>query len=190
VRSATKTFVGLAGIGVLVATAKLGLPTTTATAAVTTSDNSTASSNTDTAAPASTTPTTTTTTATTKKHTSTKTATNKKTTTKKATTGSTTGGTTSTTPSTSPAGVSGTKTGTAYESIFGSNIQISVTKSNGKITAVNCIVCEATGGRQGAFPSLIQATIDANGTGFGNLSRATYTTSAFKKAVKAALAKF
>jgi uncharacterized protein with FMN-binding domain len=65
-----------------------------------------------------------------------------------------------------------------------------VTRTDGKITAVKMIKAEATNGRKSAFPSLVQATIDNNGTSFGNLSGATYTTDAFKKAVNNALAKF
>ena len=187
-RSATKTFVGLAGIGVLVATAKLGLPTATATAATVTSDTATTStttSTTDTTTSNSNTGTKATTT--TKKSTSTKKTT---TTTKKSTGSSSSTGTTTTPTTPTTAGVSGTKTGSAFEPVFGSNIQLSVTKVDGKITDVTCVVCEATGGRRGAFPGLIQAAVSANGTNFGNMGGATYTTSAFKKALKDAIAKF
>jgi uncharacterized protein with FMN-binding domain len=69
-------------------------------------------------------------------------------------------------------------------------VQVKVTKKSGKITAVSLIQGTATKGRSAAFPSLIQATIDNNGTSFGNLSGATYTVDAFKEAVKNALAKF
>jgi uncharacterized protein with FMN-binding domain len=65
-----------------------------------------------------------------------------------------------------------------------------VTQTDGKITDVACISCNATHGYASAFPSLIQATISANGTNFGIKGGATYTTAAFKKAVKSALAKF
>ena len=69
-------------------------------------------------------------------------------------------------------------------------VQVTITKSGGTITAVNLDRGTATDGRQAAFPSLIQATIDANGSGFGNISRATLTTNAYKQAVNSALAKF
>ena len=69
-------------------------------------------------------------------------------------------------------------------------VQVSVTKKNGKITAVKLNQATATDGRGAAFPSLVQATLDNNGTNFGNLSGATYTTNAYKKAVNNALAKF
>ena len=191
-RSATKTFVGLAGIGVLVATAKLGLPVTTANAATvsvaTTTDTSSSqtATNTDTTASTSTTATTSTTT-----KTATKTTTKK--TTKASTSTSSGSGTSTATPTPTPtpaAANSGTKQGQAYEQVFGSNITISVTKSNGKITEVTCIDCNATHGYSRAFPALVQATLAANGTNYGTQGNATYTTIAFKKAVKDALAKF
>lgn len=69
-------------------------------------------------------------------------------------------------------------------------VQVTITKSGGTITAVNLDQGTATDGRQAAFPSLIQATINANGTGFGNISQATMTTNAYKQAVNSALAKF
>jgi uncharacterized protein with FMN-binding domain len=69
-------------------------------------------------------------------------------------------------------------------------VQVSVTKKNGKITSVDLLQATATKGRDSAFPTLVQATIDNNGTSFGNLSGATYTTDAYKKAVKNALSKF
>jgi uncharacterized protein with FMN-binding domain len=51
-------------------------------------------------------------------------------------------------------------------------------------------VATATHGRQSAFSPLVQAAIAANGTNFGNLSGATYTTDAFKQALESALGKF
>ena len=69
-------------------------------------------------------------------------------------------------------------------------VQVKVTKKSGKITAVSLLKATATKGRDAAFPSLVDATISNNGTSFGNLSGATYTTDAFKKAVNNALAKF
>jgi uncharacterized protein with FMN-binding domain len=65
-----------------------------------------------------------------------------------------------------------------------------VTKANGKITAVNLLQEGATGGRQGAFPYLVQYAIQANGSNFGNLGGATFTTDAFKQSLESALAKF
>jgi uncharacterized protein with FMN-binding domain len=82
-----------------------------------------------------------------------------------------------------------TKTGTAIPYRFGT-VQVSVTKANGKITAVNLLQQGATGGRQAAFSYLVQYAIQANGTDFGNLSGATYTVDAFKQSLESALAKF
>ena len=96
------------------------------------------------------------------------------------------------TPTQAPAtntGSSTTKTGTAINYRYGT-VQVSVTKANGKITAVNLLQQGATGGRQGAFPYLVQYAIAANGTSFGNLSGATYTVDAFKQSLESALAKF
>ncbi len=165
-RSATKTFVGLAGIGVVIAAARAGLPVATAAVTPTPTDSATS-----TATPTATeTPTPTTTTK------PKATATAKPKTTKSSSSGST-------------AGASGSKTGGTISYKFGV-VQVSVTKSGGKITDVNLIQGTATKGRDAAFPSLIKATISNNGTSFGNLSGATYTTNAFKKAVNSALAKF
>lgn len=69
-------------------------------------------------------------------------------------------------------------------------IQLSVTKSNGSITAIDLVQAGATGGRQNAFPALVSAAIGANGSSFGNCSGATFTTIAFKQALDSALAKF
>jgi uncharacterized protein with FMN-binding domain len=92
--------------------------------------------------------------------------------------------------STSSGSSSGTtKTGTAIPYRFGT-VQVSVTKANGKITAVNLLQQGATGGRQSAFSYLVEYAIQANGTSFGNLSGATYTVDAFKQSLESALAKF
>ena len=98
---------------------------------------------------------------------------------------------TATTPAPAPAPVtaSATKTGSAISYRYGT-VQVSVTKANGKITAVNLLQQGATGGRQGAFPYLVQYAIQANGSGFGSLGGATYTTDAFKQSLESALAKF
>ena len=69
-------------------------------------------------------------------------------------------------------------------------IQVSVTKSNGKVTGVDLIQQGATGGRQAAFTYLVDLAIQANGTSFGNLSGATFTVDAFKQSMESALAKF
>jgi uncharacterized protein with FMN-binding domain len=69
-------------------------------------------------------------------------------------------------------------------------VQVSVTKSGGKITAMAMLQEGATDGRQAAFPYLIELATKANGSSFGNLSGATYTTTAFKQSLESALAKF
>jgi len=106
------------------------------------------------------------------------------------------GGTT-TTPNTPPAtgggtvtAVGSTKTGDVIMYRFGT-VQLSVTKdAAGTITVVNTVQAGATGGRQAAFNSLQDAAVSAQGSGFGNISQATYTTQAFKDALDSALAKF
>lgn len=171
-RSATKTFVGLAGIGVMIAAARAGMPVASTAQPV---GNEPAATATPTETPTAT-PTET------AKATATPAAkpTSKPKPTKKPSTSGSTGGSTAT---------SGTKTGSTISYRYGV-VQVSVTKTNGKITDVNLIKGTATDGRSAAFPSLIQATIDNNGTGFGNLSGATFTTNAFKKAVNSALGNF
>lgn len=81
------------------------------------------------------------------------------------------------------------ETGDAIESGFGP-VQVKVTKVGSKITDITYIQSVATHGRAAAFPYLVQYAIQANGSNFGNLSGATYTTNAFKQALESALAKF
>ena len=70
-------------------------------------------------------------------------------------------------------------------------MQISVTKTGSKITDVTIISGGTEGGEWATVPSILaQAAIDAQGSNFGNISRATHTTDAFKKALESALAKF
>ena len=85
-------------------------------------------------------------------------------------------------------GTSKTATGDAVESGFG-QVQVKVTKQNGKITAVDMVQANATHGREAAFTTLVQAAIDSNGSYFGNISGATYTTNAFKSSLDSALSK-
>jgi uncharacterized protein with FMN-binding domain len=85
---------------------------------------------------------------------------------------------------------SATKTGDAILYRFGT-VQVSVTKdAAGAITAISTVQASATGGRQAAFNSLQVAAVSAQGSSFGNISQATYTTQAFKDALDSALAKF
>ena len=82
-----------------------------------------------------------------------------------------------------------TKTGNAIRYNFGT-YQVSVTKTDGTITAVNLIQASYTRVPQGTNNWLVQSAIASQGSSFGNISRATYTTMAFKDALDSALAKF
>jgi uncharacterized protein with FMN-binding domain len=90
--------------------------------------------------------------------------------------------------SASPAGKTGTATGDAFPYQFGT-IQLSVTKTSGKITDVGLVQASASGGREQAFSMLVKAAIDTQGTGFANISGATYTTDTFKQALDSAIKK-
>lgn len=70
-------------------------------------------------------------------------------------------------------------------------MQISVTKKGSAITAIDIISGGTEGGEYSSVPGVLaQAAIEAQGSNFGNISRATHTTEAFKKALETALAKF
>lgn len=88
-----------------------------------------------------------------------------------------------------PSATTVTKTGAAESYRYGV-IQVSVTKSGGAITSINLVQAGATGGRQAAFDPLVNAALQAQGTNFGNLGGATFTTETFKTALESALAKF
>lgn len=105
---------------------------------------------------------------------------------------------TNTTPTSNTTGT-GTGTGTtpaaaksatsdALQYMYGT-VQVKVTKAAGKITAIDLVQAQATNGREQAFSVLVDAAIKANGSNFGNLSGATYTTDVFKQAVDSALSK-
>ncbi|MEY4451237.1 MAG: hypothetical protein RLZZ380_358 [Actinomycetota bacterium] len=79
-------------------------------------------------------------------------------------------------------------TGDAIESGFGP-VQVKVTKESGKITAIDLIQAQSTGGRDAAFPLLVEAALAANGSNIGNVSQATYTSDAFKQSLDSALSK-
>lgn len=68
-------------------------------------------------------------------------------------------------------------------------VQIEVVRTGGKITAINMLQADASAGRDAAYPPLIQAAIDAQGTNFSNLSGATFTSEAFKQALQSAISK-
>jgi uncharacterized protein with FMN-binding domain len=79
-------------------------------------------------------------------------------------------------------------TGDAIESGYGP-VQVKVTKENGKITGIDLIQAQSTGGRDAAFPLLVEAALAANGSNIGNVSQATYTSDAFKQSLDSALSK-
>jgi uncharacterized protein with FMN-binding domain len=69
------------------------------------------------------------------------------------------------------------------------DVQITVTRKAGKISAIDVGTSTATAGREQAYPYLVQYAIKAQGTNFANLSGATYTTDAFKAALTSAISK-
>ena len=81
-----------------------------------------------------------------------------------------------------------TATGDSINYEYGT-IQLSVTTDGSKITDVGLVQADATGGRETAFSYLVTDAISANGSNFGNLSGATYTTDAFKQALESAISK-
>ena len=183
-RSATKTFVGLAGLGIIVAAARAGMPIPEA-APVTTD---TASNNTDNAATATPTPTPTgTATATAKPKPTTKPGTSSSATTKPKPTATATP-----TPTPTPTPNQSTtvsKTGAAINYDFGT-IQVKVTKTGTNITDVTFLQSSYTRVPNGTLAYLVNASIQANGSNFTKVSRATVTTNAYKQALESALAKF
>lgn len=69
-------------------------------------------------------------------------------------------------------------------------VQISITKTAGSITAVSLVKGDTSNGRAAAYEILSNATIQVQGTNYGNVSGATFTTEAYKLAVENALGKF
>jgi uncharacterized protein with FMN-binding domain len=69
------------------------------------------------------------------------------------------------------------------------DIKLTVTRKAGKLSAIDVGQSTASNGRDAAFPILVQEAIKAQGSNFGNLSGATYTTSAFKAALDSAVSK-
>jgi uncharacterized protein with FMN-binding domain len=68
-------------------------------------------------------------------------------------------------------------------------VELTVTESAGKLSAIDIGGSTATDGREQAFPMLVDEAIKAQGSSFGNLGGATYTTDAFKKALDNAISK-
>jgi uncharacterized protein with FMN-binding domain len=101
------------------------------------------------------------------------------------------------TPTTQPSGTPNpsnsapadmTVTGDAIQYRFGV-IQLEVVRKGGKIDAVNLVQGTASNGREAAFTPLQQYAVQSQGSNFGNLSGATYTTDAFKQALDSAISK-
>lgn len=81
-----------------------------------------------------------------------------------------------------------TATGLSIESGYGP-VQVQITSDSGKLTKIEMVRAISTGGRDKAFPILIAAALQANGSNIGTVSQATYTTDAFRKSLDSALAK-
>lgn len=89
-----------------------------------------------------------------------------------------------------PATASGSKTGDPVTYKYGV-IQLEVVKSGSTITVVNLIQLGTKGPDWAVVPGMLaDAAVSANGSSFGNVSGATFTTQAFKSALESALAKF
>ncbi len=95
-----------------------------------------------------------------------------------------------TAPTKAPVAVVTTKTGAAIDYKYGT-VQLEVTKSSGLITDVNVLVGFGSGPEYNAvIAGLAAYAVSANGSDFANVSRATFSTTAFKQALDSALAKF
>ncbi len=67
-------------------------------------------------------------------------------------------------------------------------IELEVVRTAGKISAVNLIQASTSGSQWAVVPDmLVQATLQAQGSGFGNISGATFTTEAYKQALNSAI---
>lgn len=69
-------------------------------------------------------------------------------------------------------------------------VQVALTKVGKDITDIQMIQGDASNGRGEAYTILIDATIKTQSTNYGNVSGATFTTDAFKKAISNVLGKF
>ena len=174
-RSSSKTFVGLAGLGILVAAARAGMPLPDPAAIATEPTTSV-----DVGPTASPTPTATAT-ATAKPKPGTKP--------KPATKPTATPTPKTTTPPATGTGTAVSQTSAAIRYEYGT-IQVKVTKDAGNITAVSYLKSSYTRLPTGTLTYLVNASIQANGSNFTKVSRATVTTDAYKKALEDALAKF
>ncbi len=156
-RSSTKTFVGLAGLGIVIAAARAGMPVPIALA---------------TEAPAEPTQATDTSGQTTPQPTA-----KPQTPAPKAT------------PQAKPQPAANVRTGNAIKYKYGT-IQVKVTKDGGGISKVSYVKSSYTRVPSGTMAYLLQASVQANGSNFTNVTRATFTVDAFKKSLDSALGKF
>lgn len=93
-------------------------------------------------------------------------------------------------PTKQPAAASVSQTGAAVPYKYGV-IQLEVVKSGSSITAVNLVQSSTKGPDWAVVPDMLaEAAVNANGSNFGNVSGATFTTQAFKQALESALGKF
>jgi uncharacterized protein with FMN-binding domain len=164
VRSSTKTFVGLAGLGIVIAAARAGMPVPIAMATEAPAEPAQA-----TETPAQTTP-----------------QPNEPT---KAATPNTSKATPKPNPKATPAPAANVRSGDAIKYKYGT-IQVKVTKDGGNITKVSYLKSSYTRVPSGTMTYLLQASVQANGSNFTNVSRATFTVDAFKKSLDSALGKF
>ena len=94
-------------------------------------------------------------------------------------------------PSNPSNGNSGTAsaTGDAIYYRYGT-IQVEVVKTDKSITAINLLQASTKGREYQTVPSiLVNAALSSQGTGFGNVSGATFTSEAFRSALESALGK-
>lgn len=102
----------------------------------------------------------------------------------------TTVGSTSTQSTSSSAAKSGTFTGTAIQTSDGT-IQVQITVSNGKLTAVQMLQYPTSGRSsqvsQSAIPTLIQEALQAQSAQIHAVSGATYTSQGFAQSLQSAL---
>lgn len=93
------------------------------------------------------------------------------------------------TPTKAPVAAAKTATGAAIDYKYGT-VQLKVTKASGAITDVSVLVGFGSEPKYtDLINSLAQYAVEANGSNFGNVSRATLTTNAFKQALDSAIAK-
>lgn len=87
-----------------------------------------------------------------------------------------------------PIATSQTATGSAVGYRYGV-VQLSVTATDGHLDDITIVQASVDGGKYRSVPSeLVQRAMASQGTGFANVSGATYTSDAFRQALSSALA--